>query len=70
MQVGESWSAEIIRRVSTKKTVVSKRQDKFLSAQDAEAWGKAQAEAMLKEMNLKEQKKRREKNGEQDEDIV
>lgn len=70
MQVGESWSVEIIRRVSTKKTVVSKRENGFSSEQDAEVWGKTQAEALLKEMNLKAQKKRREKDGEQDEDIV
>ena len=67
---GASWSAEIVRRVSTKKMVVSKRQDGFATEEEAQIWGKAEAETLLKNMNLKAQKKRREKNNEQGEDII
>lgn len=67
---GSSWSVEIIRRVTAKKTRVSKRENGFSSEEDAEKWGKSEVETFLKNLNLNAQKKRRAKNNEQDEDIV
>lgn len=69
IQNGDSWSVEIVRRVSTKKTRVSKRQDGFASEAEANAWGEAQVAAFIKDLNLKEQKKRRARNNEPDEDL-
>jgi len=70
IQDGGNWSVEIVRRVSAKKTVVSKRENGFTSEADAEKWGKAEVETFLKKMNINDQKKRRARNNEPDEDIV
>ncbi|HEY9036750.1 MAG TPA: DUF3622 domain-containing protein [Pseudomonadales bacterium] len=37
---GNTWTAEITRRVSSQRTVVSKSQDGFLNEADALAWAK------------------------------
>lgn len=70
IQEGDSWSVEIIRRVTAKKTRVSKRQNGFASQQEAEQWGQSEVETFIRNMNLNAQKKRRAKNNEQDEDII
>ena len=67
---GSSWSVEIIRRVTAKKTRVSKREDGFQSEEEAEKWGKSEVETFLKNLNLSAQKKRRAKNNEPDDDLV
>ena len=67
---GDGWKVQIIRRVSSKKTNVTKQQGGFASEEEAKAWGESEAAALLKSMNIKAQKKRRAKNNEQDEDIV
>ena len=46
-QDNSSWSAQIIRRVTSKKTVVSKSQDGFPSEADAEEWGQKELENFL-----------------------
>ena len=58
------WSAEILRRASSKKTIVSKKQDGFASEAEAKSWGEQQVVAFLKNMNERELNKRREKKGE------
>ena len=58
------WSAEILRRASSKKTIVSKKQDGFASEAEAKDWGEQQVVAFLKNMNERELNKRREKKGE------
>lgn len=70
IQDADSWSVEIIRRVTAKKTVVSKRENGFKSEAEAEKWGKDQVDTFLKNLNLNAQRKRRARNNEQDEDIV
>ena len=46
-----SWSVEIIRRVTAKKTRVSKRENGFSSEEEAEKWGKSEVETFLKNLN-------------------
>lgn len=50
------WTAEIIRRVTSKKTSVSKSQDGFASEADARAWGEKELKSFLE--NLAERNKR------------
>ena len=51
------WAAEIIRRVTSQKTIVSKRQDGFATEAEAEVWGQEELETFVK--NLAERNKRR-----------
>ena len=53
------WTTKIIRQVSSKKTVVSKRQDGFSTESEAQEWGKEEMKGFLK--NLNERNKRRSK---------
>jgi len=55
-QDGTSWTAEIIRRVTTKKTAVSKTQDGFATEAEAKAWGEKELKSFLE--NLAERNKR------------
>jgi len=41
------WTAEIVRRASSKKTVISKSQDGFSSESDAQAWGQNELKSFL-----------------------
>ena len=65
VQDNTCWSVEIIRRVTAKKTVVSKSQGGFASEAEAQEWGKTEKEAFLQRLNLNEQNKRRSKKREQ-----
>lgn len=51
------WITEITRRVSSKKTVVSKSQGGFTSELEATEWGKKMLESYLE--NLNDRNKRR-----------
>ncbi len=55
-QNDSTWSAEIIRQVTTRKTVVSKNQDGFATEAEASDWGKTQLAEFLEQ--LKEKNKR------------
>ena len=46
-QTGSSWNAEIIRRVTSKKTTVSKSQDGFATEAEARAWGEKELKSFL-----------------------
>jgi hypothetical protein len=59
------WKTEIIRRVSSKKNHVSKSQGGFASEAEAETWGQNEVKAFLQNLNLAEQKKRRDRKNEQ-----
>ena len=61
VQENDSWAAEIVRRVTSKKSVVTKRQDGFVSDEEAEAWGLNEVKIMVKTANLNERNKRRAK---------
>lgn len=47
IQVADSWKAEITRRATAKKTVVSKQQDGFASEEEAREWGERELKALL-----------------------
>ena len=55
-QMDASWTVEIIRKVTSKKTIVSKRQSGFTSEAEAQEWGQKELKAFLQ--NLHEQNKR------------
>ena len=55
------WAAEIIRRKTSKETVVSKRKDGFKNKADAEAWGEKELVNFMnsqKERNKRQVEKR------------
>lgn len=54
---GDNWTAEIIRRKTSKENVVSKHQGGFESEHDAQQWGQEELKSFLK--NLSERNKRR-----------
>jgi len=59
VQDNTSWTAEIVRRITSKKTVVSKSQGGFTSESDAQEWGQKELKSFLQ--NLTERNKRRSK---------
>lgn len=54
-----SWNVEIIRRVTARSSVVTKSQSGFGTEAEAQAWGEAEVNALLKKTNLSELNKRR-----------
>lgn len=57
------WTAEIIRKATSKKTVVSKRQDGFTSESEAQEWGQRELKTFLQ--SLHERNEHRSKQHEQ-----
>jgi hypothetical protein len=57
VQDNTSWTVEIVRRITSKKTVISKSQDGFTSESDAQEWGQKELKSFLQ--NLTERNKRR-----------
>lgn len=47
VQGSDGWSAEIVRRITTKKTVVSRSQGGFASEAEAQAWGQEELKVFL-----------------------
>lgn len=47
IQNDSTWTGQIIRRVSSKRSMVSKRQDGFASEAEANAWGEVELKAFL-----------------------
>jgi len=56
VQGDTGWRAEIMRRVTSKKVMVSKRQDGFASESEAKTWGEKTLKSFLDK--LKERNKR------------
>lgn len=54
------WKAEITRRATAKKTVISKSQDGFATESDARTWAERELKSLLE--NLHERNKRRSEN--------
>ncbi|MDP1930393.1 MAG: DUF3622 domain-containing protein [Gammaproteobacteria bacterium] len=52
-----TWKAEIVRRASAKKSVVSKTQDGFVTEADAKAWAEKELAVFL-ELNEHNKRKR------------
>ena len=63
VQETDAWAAEIVRRVTSKKSVVTKRQDGFATDDEAEAWGLNEVKILVKTANLNERNKRQAKKG-------
>lgn len=63
-QDGTTWTAEIVRRASAKKSIVTTKQAGFASEAEAQAWGETEVTGFLKKLNENESKKRREKKAE------
>ena len=49
IQHDASWSAEIVRQITSKKTVVSKSQDGFASEAEAKEWAEAELQTFLQQ---------------------
>jgi len=56
VQNKSDWTAEITRRASSKKTIVSKSQDGFATEAEAKAWGETELASFLE--NLTKRNKR------------
>lgn len=57
IQDNATWTTKIIRQVTSKKTIVSKRQDGFTTESEAQAWGEEEIKLFLQHLN--ERNKRR-----------
>ena len=62
VQDNSCWTAEIVRQITSRETVVSKSQGGFATESDAQEWGKRELESFLR--NLRERNKRRAKKRE------
>lgn len=61
IQNGSAWTAEVVRRVTSKRSLVTKSQDGLATEAEALAWGEKEVNALLKSTNTKEMSKRRAK---------
>ncbi|GAA5314804.1 MAG: hypothetical protein AseanaTS_00080 [Candidatus Pelagadaptatus aseana] len=52
-QEKDGWSAAIIRRVSSKKSVVSKQQSSFTTEEEARDWAEAELKSFLAQLSAK-----------------
>ena len=52
-----SWTAEIIRQATSKKTVISKSQGGFSSEVEAKEWGQNELKSFLKNLNERNQRR-------------
>ena len=52
-----SWTAEIIRQATSKKTVISKSQGGFASEEEAKEWGQNELKSFLKNLNERNQRR-------------
>ncbi len=59
-EAGAVWRAEIVRRVTSKQTVISKSQDGFASKAQARAWGERELQSFI-ENQSKRNRQRSEK---------
>lgn len=50
-QDNTGWTAEIIRKATTKKTIVSKRQNGFPSESEAQEWGERELKILLQSVH-------------------
>jgi hypothetical protein len=51
VQNDKSWSAEIIRKMTSKKMVVTMKKDDFASEKEADDWGKSELKSFVKTLN-------------------
>ena len=65
VQDDTGWTTEIIRRASSKKSIVTKKQGGFATESAAQEWGQTEVKAFLKNLNVREMEKRRAKRSEE-----
>lgn len=53
------WAAEIVRKATSKKTVVSKRQNGFASESEAQEWGQKELKTFLQTLQKRNQHRSR-----------
>lgn len=58
-QGDNGWRADIVRRVSSRKTLVSKSQDGFASEAEAQAWGEKELDEFLQNLRARNKRKAR-----------
>ena len=61
-----TWTAEITRRMTSKKTVVSKSQDGFATESEAREWGAKELEVFAKNLNARNKLRSEKRNKEVD----
>jgi len=49
----KSWSAEIIRKMTSKKMIVTLKKDNFPSEEEADAWAKSELENFVNTLNAR-----------------
>ncbi|MGH1373972.1 MAG: DUF3622 domain-containing protein [Cellvibrionaceae bacterium] len=52
-----SWSAAIVRKVSSRKSTITKSQDGFGNEAEASTWAEAELKALLKVLNERNQRR-------------
>lgn len=60
MQDNASWSAEIVRRVTAKQSVVSKRQAGFPNEGEAQQWAQTELTSFLEKLSTRNRRRRNE----------
>lgn len=58
-QENTGWTAEIIRKVTAKKTTVSKRQKGFPSESEAQEWGERELKTILQSLHERNRQRSR-----------
>ncbi len=57
VQADSDWTAEIVRRVTSKKTVVSKSQGGFKTESEAQEWGEAELKNFSQNLNARNKRR-------------
>ena len=57
LEAGGAWKAEIIRKVSARKTTVTKSQAGFDSEQQATAWADSELQTFMQQLNERNQRR-------------
>ena len=52
-----SWTAEITRRITSRKTAVSKRQEGFSTETEAQEWGEKELKSFLESQNARNKRR-------------
>jgi len=61
VQTDTDWSAEIVRRVTSKKTVVSKSQGGFKTESEAQEWGETELKNFSQNLNARNKRRSEER---------
>lgn len=55
---GDSWTAEVSRKISAQRSTITKTQSGFASEQEAQAWGEAFIKELLEKFAAKQPPRR------------